>query len=143
MSWRLLIRWLVWLLLVSFESVVGFPWLSMLLLGEWLLVADDQALVASLLGLSLILAASYSLSWVIALLIVMVIWRVSRQTPKNSWWRWVVYLLGALVVGIIKHLPLNALSLIFTLLSLVILLRVLGVKPLRKLWQRPSMPSVG
>ena len=59
-------RWLLWLLLITFESVVGFPWLSLVVVGQWLLVGSTYQVLGSIVLSSLILAATYSLAWPLA-----------------------------------------------------------------------------
>jgi len=132
----LIVRWGLWLLLVSFESVVGFPWLSMLVAGEWVFRSVPQASIASVLVLSLILAAAYSLVWPVAVLLMIIVWQTAVRTKKNSWQRWAFYAGSAAVVGVVRQLPLNALSIFFTLVSALVLLRFLGVNFLKTTWQK-------
>ncbi len=128
-------RWLLWLLLITFESVVGFPWLSLVVVGQWLLVGSTYQVLGSIVLSSLILAATYSLAWPLAMLAVMILWQVNQQTRKHSSQRWLIYLSVVVVIGWLAGTPLNGLSLVFTFFSWLFYARWWGIWG-RNLWQK-------
>jgi len=138
----LIFRWLIWLILLSFESVVGFPWLSMLVAGEWLFSFNTQSAPANLIVLSLVLSANYFLSWPISMFLLLIIWQTTVMTRKRNWWRWVIYALVALAVGMIGEIPFSSLSIFFSFISFLIFLKFLGVHFLRKPWRKQLSSSV-
>jgi hypothetical protein len=136
----LISRWLVWSLLVALESVVGFPWLSVYFAGEWLFKFSSRTWLASLLFMSLVFAAAFSLPLILPGLLLTVIWQTTGGNMGKTWWRWGAYLGSALIIGLAHQVPLNVLSVAFTLLSFLIFIKVPGGKFKRPWRTKPSLP---
>lgn len=117
----LLARWGVWALVVSLESVVGFPWASLFLAGEWVL-ADKTSVWVSVVVLATILAGAYgvSLTWAIAVLLA--VWQVWAHARTAPWLRLGSVVVGSLLVGFLAKIPLQWLSGLVACLELFVLI---------------------
>lgn len=140
MPWLILIlRWLAWTVLVVFESVVGWPWLSFYLAGEWLLKGDESNVLISLFLMTLVLAAVYQLPLVVAALLLTAVWQLKLRVAKQSWQQWLIYGLGALITGIFSGVNWNFLSGFFTVISWLVFIKISGGFFRRKVWQAPNL----
>ena|SRR3990172_4014400 len=131
----LIIRWLAWMLLVTLESVVGFPWLSLYGAGEWVFGFLSSTALFSLVFMTIVFSAAFSLPLTFAAILMMVIWQATLRTRKNTWQRWLVYLASAILVGIIRQVPLSAITIIFSILSFMIFFKRSGGRVLKQPWQ--------
>lgn len=134
----LLGRWLVWLILVSFESVVGFPWLSMYLAAQWVFGFSAESVVFSLLVMSPFLAAAYSLPLTVALVALLVVWLATLSIRWNTWQRWGVYLTASLAIGLAGGVRLSLAVVLWTLISWLIFLTLSGNTVFKRLWQKKT-----
>ena len=135
----LIIRWLCWILLITLESVVGFPWLSLYVAGEWIFAASPQTALLSLVVMSVVFSAVYWLPLTVSALLLVLIWQVQLRTRKNTSQRWATYLGSALVIGLFAHLPLNGLVAVSTLVSFIVFFKLSGGKIVRQPWQTTKL----
>lgn len=135
-SAALIFRWLAWALLVSFESVVGFPWLSLYLAGEWLLKSSGEMTVFGLFLMAVIFSAAYSIPLTLSTMVMLGLWQVLLRTRRNARARWAAYAIGAVAIGRAAGIGLNFLTAGMTCISLLIFAQVSGGNFLRKSWQK-------
>lgn len=130
----LLLRWLAWTILLAFESVVGFPWLSMYLAVEWLFrfEADASILLAALAAP--VLAAGYGISLAGTMALMLGLWQLTLHTRRNTWQRWGTILGASLVTGISSGTGFSVSAIIFTIISAVIFFVLSKNILLQKLW---------
>lgn len=135
----LIFRWLAWLLLVTLESVIGFPWLSIYFAGEWVFGYSSAAALISLVVMTLVLSAAYSLPLSIAAVALVLIWQALLRTRKNTWPRWAVYWGITVAIGIFHQLPVSALTVSSSIISFLIFFKLSGGKVLQQPWQTKKL----
>lgn len=94
----LISRWIVWLMILFFESVIGLPWVTLWFFGGWLSLSHnwlEQGLI--LLITSVFFAASYQVSLPTAGLILGLSWLAHGRSSGSSFKFWSIILLGGLV----------------------------------------------
>lgn len=131
----LIARWLVWMLVVSLESVMGFPWISVFLAAEWIL-ADKEMMVANVLFLATVLAAAYGITLTVGVGAALVLWHIHTYTRKNSLARLGALIVSAAVIGGIARVPLTQLTVGMAVFELLLLLRVSKGGLFRTSWQK-------
>lgn len=132
----LIARWLAWMLLITFEAVVGFPWLSLYLAQEWIFSLGGEAVFASIFFLAVVFSAVYGLSLTLSTTLMLALWQTRLRTRKNSAVRWLVLLVSTLVVGFLTHIQLTVGAVGMTLISAVFFFKVSGGALFRQSWQK-------
>lgn len=132
----LIVRWLGWLVVVSLESVVGFPWLSVWLASEWLLALDRERAIASVVFVSLVVAALYALPLLAPCAVLVGVWQLTARTRPHSWQRFAVLLGSALLLGLMARTPLNTLTLGATAATGIIAFLFSGKKIQWRSWRK-------
>lgn len=135
-QWHLLIlRWLAWMILVAFESVVGFPWLSVYLASEWVLSFEMGISMWAVVLMAPILAAGYGVPLALVVFLLLFLRYVKPYTRRNSWQRWGMILGISFAIGWGGGTVFSASALLFTLGSAGVFLILAKNIFFQKLWR--------
>src|SRR3990172_1749471 len=135
----LVFRWLVWVLLLTLESVVGLPWISFYVAGEWLIGFRPSPIVVSVGVVSIMISVAYSLPLSVSAGLVILILQGTQRTRKNTWQRLAPSWFGAIVVGVLTQPSLHSLTIISTLISFGLFFKLLGGRIRSFPWQMTNV----
>lgn len=132
-------RFIVWILVLTLESVVGLPWISLYLAGEWILSLSPQTTLLSLVVMSVVVSAVYSLPLSFIAILIILIWQTLLRTRKNTWQRWVAYWVCALLIGFFARVPLNTLVIMSSVVSFILFYKFSGGRIVKHSWQATKL----
>ncbi|MFH2118398.1 MAG: hypothetical protein ABII10_01530 [Candidatus Paceibacterota bacterium] len=136
-------RLVVWLILVILEAVIGFPWLSLWLGGEWVMGFSPNTEIISLIILAVLLASVYAVPLTVSGLAMIIIWLARRKFRRNSW-LYLAYLIGGVIlIGIASGTKISWLTSLSTIISWLIFLKISGISLTKKLWQKSNSAHLG
>jgi hypothetical protein len=135
----LLLRWLAWTLLVAFESVVGFPWLSMFVAAGWLFSFGGDASIAVAALMAPVLAAVYGIPLVGAMLLLLGLRQLMLYTRRNTWQRWAAIVGVSLAAGLGGGTTFSVSAILFTLISAGIFFAASKNVFFQKLWHTKTL----
>lgn len=142
----LISRWIVWLMILFFESVIGLPWVALWFFGGWLSLSRgwlEQGLI--LLITSVFFAVSYQVSLPIAGLVLGLSWLAHGRSggfgagggsSRSSFKFWSIILLGGFVWWL-KRDELQASWLWWS--SILSWLVIIFTGSQRILWKKPKL----
>lgn len=84
-------------LLISFEAVFGFAWLSVFFMHQILVRVSDRSFWVLGIFTSFLLSVAFSISIIVPLLLILMLWFLHSARKKLLWW--MVYMGGVLIVG--------------------------------------------
>lgn len=121
-------------LLISFEAVFGFSWLSVFFMHQILIRVSDRSFWVLVIFTSFLLSVAFSISIVIPLILILSLWFLHSVRKKFLWW--MVYGGGVLVIGWQSE-GFSSWSIIIQSLAslLVILIYVKGIIWWPKIWK--------
>ncbi|MBT4124644.1 MAG: hypothetical protein HN981_01885 [Candidatus Pacebacteria bacterium] len=121
-------------LLISFEAVFGFAWLSIFFMHQILIRVSDRSFWILGLLTSFLLSVAFSISIVIPLVLILSLWFLHSARKKFLWWMF--YGGGVLLVGWQSD-GFNSWSTVVQSLAslLVILVYVKGIIWWPKIWK--------
>jgi hypothetical protein len=129
-------RLLAWLLLATLEAVVGLPWLSLWWGTVWVAGLSDKKAIISLIMMAIVLASNYDLPLLVTGLVVTLLWQSRLNTRKNNWQRYLYLIAAVTVIVISSGASITLLSVVWTILSWLVLLKLAGLMQFKKIWPK-------
>ncbi|OGJ37210.1 MAG: hypothetical protein A2383_03290 [Candidatus Pacebacteria bacterium RIFOXYB1_FULL_39_46] len=129
-------RLVAWTILVSLESVIGLPWLSLWLSGEWLMGFSPNTELISLFMLAVIMASVYALPLTVSGLAIIIIWFAWKKYRRSNGIYLVYLVCTVLLIGVITKTKLSWIISLSTIISWLIFFKISGVSLIKKLWQK-------